>query len=124
VGYGDLFHFGRLWTLVLVGVGGGDVMYGGLICRNFVSRSDSYIVVVLWYMHSILMASGSMRGSLFNSRDMVGSLYIIVSGVTCMMTCVSSNLVLDSVSFVVHSSSGMVRIVIVSWFSCTARTRI
>jgi hypothetical protein len=34
-----------------------------------------------------------------------------------MLTCVSSNLVLYGVSFVVHSSSGMVRIVIVLEFS-------
>jgi hypothetical protein len=38
-----------------------------------------------------------------------------------MMTCVSSNIVLYGASFVVHSSSGMVRIVIVSWFSLAAR---
>jgi hypothetical protein len=31
-----------------------------------------------------------------------------------MMACVSSNIVLYGVSFVVHSSSGIVRIVIVS----------
>jgi hypothetical protein len=37
-----------------------------------------------------------------------------------MLTCVSSNLVLYGVSFVVHSLSGMVRIVIVFGFSCAA----
>jgi hypothetical protein len=40
-------------------------------------------------------------------------LYVMVNGGKWMLTCVSSNLVLYGVSFVVHSSSGMVRIVIV-----------
>jgi hypothetical protein len=52
---------------------------------------------------------------------MVGSVYIIVSGGKWMMTCVSLKVVLYGVSFVVHSSSGMVRMVIVSWFSFAAR---
>jgi hypothetical protein len=38
-----------------------------------------------------------------------------------MGTCVSSNIVFYGVSFVVHSSSGMVRMVIVFWFSFAAR---
>jgi hypothetical protein len=39
-GYGDLFHLRCLWTLVLIGVGGGDVMYGGFICRLVVICSS------------------------------------------------------------------------------------
>jgi hypothetical protein len=39
--------------------------------------------------------------------------YIMESGGKWMLTCVSSNLVLYGMSFIVHSSSGMVRIVIV-----------
>jgi hypothetical protein len=62
-----------------------------------------------------------MRGSLFSSGGMVGSVYIMVLGGKCMMTCVSSSIVLYGASFVVHSSSGMVRIVIVSWFSFAVR---
>jgi hypothetical protein len=62
-----------------------------------------------------------MRGSLFSSVGMVGSVYIMVSGGKCMMTCVSSNIVLYGASYVVHSLSGMVWIVIVSWFSFAAR---
>jgi hypothetical protein len=50
-------------------------------------------------MHIIRTASVSMHGSLFSSGGMIGSVYIMVSGGKCMMTCVSS---------------GMVRIVIVS----------
>jgi hypothetical protein len=65
-------------------------------------------------MHSIRTTSVSMCGSLFNSGGMVGSEYIMVSSGKWMMTCVSSNIVLYGVSFVVHSTSGMVRIVIVS----------
>jgi hypothetical protein len=65
-------------------------------------------------MHRILRASVSMRGSLFSSRSMVGSVYFMLSGVKCMTTCISLNMVLYGVSFVVHSLSGMVRIVIVS----------
>jgi hypothetical protein len=45
---------------------------------------------------------------------MVGFEYVMVLGGKCMMTCVSSSIVLYGVSFVVHSSFGMVRIVIVS----------
>jgi hypothetical protein len=122
-----MFYLGCLWTLVFIGMGGGVVMYGGFIrslvvtCSIFNSRFGIFIVVFLWCMHIIRIASGSMRGSLFSSGGMVGSLYIMVSGGKCMMTCVSSNIVLYGVSFVVHSSSGMVRIVIVSWFSFAAR---
>jgi hypothetical protein len=72
-------------------------------------------------MHNIRTASVLMRGSLFSLGGMVGSVYIILSGGKCMMTCVSSNIVLYGASFVVHSSFGMVRIVIVSWFSFVAR---
>ena len=38
-----------------------------------------------------------------------------------MMTCVSLNIVLCGASFVVHSSFGIIRMVIVSWFSFAAR---
>ena len=62
-----------------------------------------------------------MRGSLFSSGGMVGFVYLMVSGGKCMITSVSSNIVLCGVSFVVHSSSGMARLVIVSWFSFAAR---
>ena len=31
-GYGDLFHLGCLYTIVLIGVGGGVIMYRGLLC--------------------------------------------------------------------------------------------
>jgi hypothetical protein len=72
-------------------------------------------------MHSIRSASVSMRGSLFSSGGMVGSMYVMESGGKYIMTCVSLNVVLYGVLFVVHSSSGIVRIVIVSWFSFTAR---
>jgi hypothetical protein len=126
-GCDDLFHLGCLWTLVLVGVGGSVCMYGGficnlvVICNNFESRFGISIVVFLWCMHNIRTASVSARGSLFSSGDMVGSVYIMVSGGKCMMTCVSSNIVLYGVSFVVHSSSSMVRMVIVSWCSFAAR---
>jgi hypothetical protein len=59
------------------------------------------------------MGSISLQGSLLSSGGMVGSLYVMVPGRKWMLTYVSSNLVLYGVSFVVHSSLGMVRIVIV-----------
>jgi hypothetical protein len=40
VGYDDLFHLGCLWTLVLIGVGGGVVMYEGFICILFILCSN------------------------------------------------------------------------------------
>jgi hypothetical protein len=65
-----------------------------------------------------MMASVSMHGSLFSSGGMVGSVYVMVSSAKCILTCISSNLVLYGVSFVVHSSSRIVKMVMVSWFSC------
>jgi hypothetical protein len=50
---------------------------------------------------------------LLSLEGIVGSLYIMESGGKWMLTCVSANLVLYGMSFVVHSSSGMVRMVIV-----------
>jgi hypothetical protein len=52
-GCGEMFHLGCLWTLVLIGVGGGVVMYGGIICNllvicsSFDSRFGVFIVVFL-----------------------------------------------------------------------------
>jgi hypothetical protein len=68
-------------------VGDGVFMYGRFICKfvvicsSFVSRSSIFISVVLWCMHSILMASVSLRGSLLNSGGMVDSVYVMVSSV-------------------------------------------
>jgi hypothetical protein len=64
-------------------------------------------------MQSILMDNVSLRGSLLSSGGMVGSSYVMVSGGKWMLTCVLSNLVSYGVSFVVHSLSGMVSMVIV-----------
>jgi hypothetical protein len=73
-------------------------------------------------MHNICTASVSMRGSLLSLGGMVGSVYVMVSGGKCISsyTCVSSYIDLYGVLFVVHSPSGMVRIVNVSWFSFAA----
>jgi hypothetical protein len=112
---------------VFIGMDSGVIIYGEficslvVICSNFGSRFVIFIVVFLWCMHNIHTASGSMCGSLFSSGGMVGFVYIMVLGGKCMMTCVSSNIVLCGASFVVHYSSGMVRMVIVSWFSFVAR---
>jgi hypothetical protein len=112
---------------VFNGVDGGVIICGEFICSLVVvcsifgTRFGIFILVFLWCMHNICIASGSMRGSLFSSGGMVGSVYVMVSGGKCMMTCVSSNIVLCGASFVVHSSSGMVRMVIVAWFSLAAR---
>jgi hypothetical protein len=52
-GYGDLFHLGCLCTILLIGVGGGVIMYKGfirnlvVICKNFDSRFGMFIVVFL-----------------------------------------------------------------------------
>jgi hypothetical protein len=52
-GYDDLFHLGCLWALVLIGVGGGVVMYAGFICNllvvciNFALRFGISIMVFL-----------------------------------------------------------------------------
>ena len=122
-----MFHLGCLWTLVLFGVGGSVDMYEGLmcillaICHILDSRFGIFIVVFLWCMHKMRSASVSMRGSLFSLGGIVGSMYVIESGGKYIMTWVSSNMVLYGVSFIVHSSSGIVRMVIVSWFSCAAR---
>ena len=64
-------------------------------------------------MESILINSISLRGSLLSLGGMVGFMYVMVRGRKCMLTCISSNLVLYGVSFIVHSLLRMVRIVIV-----------
>jgi hypothetical protein len=52
-GCGEMFHLGCLWILVLIGVGGGVIMYRGVIynllviCSNFDSRFGVFIVVFL-----------------------------------------------------------------------------
>jgi hypothetical protein len=51
-------------------------------------------------MHSILKENGSICDSLFSSVGMVGSVYIMVSSMKCMMTCVSLN-----VGFLVYRCS-------------------
>ena len=65
-------------------------------------------------------ACDSRRGSLLSSGGMVGSVYVMESGGKYIITWVSSNIVLYGVSFVVHSSSGTVKMVIVSGFSFAA----
>src|SRR5450759_5073513 len=102
-------------------------MYEGIICillvisLILVSRFGMFIVEFLWCIHRMRSACGSSRGSLLSSGGMVGSVYIMESGGKYIMTWVSSNVVLYGISFVVHSSSGTVRMVIVSGFSCAAR---
>jgi hypothetical protein len=52
-GYDSLFHLGCLWTLVLIGVGGGVTMYGGFIlillvlCSSFDLRFGIFGVIFL-----------------------------------------------------------------------------
>ena len=102
-------------------------MYKGLICNRIVvcrilgSRLGMFIVVFLWCMHKMRSACGSRRDSLLSSGDMVGFVYVTESGGKYMIIWVSSNEVLYGVSFVVQSSSGTVRMVIVSGFSYAAR---
>ena len=43
--------------------------------------------VVLWWMHNIWMSRLSMRGSIRSSGDIVGSLYVMVSALKCVMMC-------------------------------------
>jgi hypothetical protein len=97
------------------------ILYHLTLCSSFDLRFGIFGVIFLWCIHNIHTASVSIRGSLFSSGGMVGFEYVMVLGGKCMMTCVSSSIVLYGVSFVVHSSFGMVRIVIVSWFSFAAR---
>jgi hypothetical protein len=65
-GYDSLFHLGCLWTLVLIGVGGGVAMYRGFIfillvlCSNSDLRFGMFSVVFLWCIHSICTASVSI----------------------------------------------------------------
>ena len=98
-GYSVLYHLGCLWTLILIGVGGSVVMYRRLICRlvvicsSFDSRFGMFIVAFLWCMHRIRGVSVLMRGPLFSSGGIVGSVYFMLSGMKCLMTCVSSNVV-------------------------------
>ena len=51
-----------------------------VVCSNFGSRIGIFILVFLWCMHSIRIASDSMRGSLFSSGGIVGFVYIMLLG--------------------------------------------
>ena len=61
-------------------------------------------------MHNMHSARVLIRGSLFSLGEIVGSMYVMESGRKYIMTWVSSNIVLYGVSFIVHSSLGIVRI--------------
>ena len=45
--------------------------------------------VVLWCIHSIRMSRLSIRGSIRSSGGIVGSSYVMVSALKCVMTCES-----------------------------------
>ena len=68
-----------------------------------------------------MMYAYNLQGECFNAGFLFSYVYFMLFGVKDMMTCVSSKEVLYGVSIVVHSSFGMVRMVIVFWFSFAAR---
>ena len=51
-----------------------------VVCSNFDLRFGMAIVVFLWCMHNIRIASVSIHGSLFSLEGMVGFVYVMVSG--------------------------------------------
>jgi hypothetical protein len=88
-----------LLITILIEVDCGSFAYGiGIwssiaICSIFVWKFGILIMWFLWCIHNILKAEGLMWGSFFNSGEIVGSIYIIVSGGKCIITCMSSNCV-------------------------------
>ena len=77
------------------GVGGAVVVNGVGICKEapMSCMCLTYLVgpmdVVWWWMHKMLRARLSVRGSILNSGGMVGSSYVTVSAMKWVITCES-----------------------------------
>ena len=78
---------------MFIGVGGAIVSNIVGICRvlPIMSMFRGYPLgpsaVVLWCIHSTRMSRLSVRGSIRSSSGIVGSSYIMVSALKCVMTC-------------------------------------
>ena len=83
---------------VFIGVDGAVVLNTLGICKvlPIVSMRLAYSLgprdVVLWCIHSTRMSRLSIRGSIRNSGGIVGSSYIMVSALKCVMTCLGKDL--------------------------------
>ena len=88
-------HFLLRFTEVFGGVGGTVVLNMVDISRawQMVSMRPAYPLdpmgEVLWCMHSTRMSRLSIRGLICNSGGIVGSSYVIVSALKCVITCES-----------------------------------
>ena len=80
---------------MFIGVGGAVVLKILGICKDLpiVYMRCTYPVgsmgVVLWCIHSILASRLSTRGSICSSGGIVGSSYVMVYALKCVMTCES-----------------------------------
>ena len=78
---------------MLIGVGGAVVLNIVGICKDlpiFYIRCTYFVGpvdVVLWCIYNILTSRLSVRGSICSSGGIVGSSYIMVSALKCVMTC-------------------------------------
>ena len=77
---------------MFIGVGGAVVLNIVGICKDLpiLCMRPMYLVgpmdVVLWCIHYILMSRLSVRGSIRSSDGIVGSSYVMVSALKCVMT--------------------------------------
>ena len=88
-------HFLLRFTEMFIGVGGTVVSNTVGIFRvlPMMSMRRAYSLgprgEVLWCMHSTRMSRLSIRGSICSSGGIVGSSYVMVSALKCMLTCES-----------------------------------
>ena len=92
-GYVSLDHFVPRFVGVFIGEDGAILVNNARICRVLSIMSIWWVYpldllgVVLWCMHSTRIAQLSVLGSIRSSRGIVGSSYVMVSTLKCVMTC-------------------------------------
>ena len=96
-GYASWDQFLLRFTGVFIGVGGAVVLNVMGICKvlHIIPMCHAYPLgpmgVVLWCIHNIRMSRFSIRGSIHNSGGIVGSSYIMVFVLKCVMMCEFGN---------------------------------
>ena len=91
----NLDHFVLLFTRVFIGVSGVILVNIAGICRMLVMTFSWWVYsvdpmdVILWCMHNIWIAWLYVLGSIRNYGGIVGSSYMRVLALKCVMTCES-----------------------------------
>ena len=118
---------------MFIGVDGAVVLNIVGICKDLpiMFMRHAYHVgprdVILWCIHNILMSRLYVRGSICSSGGIVGSSYVMVSTLKCVMTCESGKGFLWGLRFCYQFGSVVISIVIVSrlfWAASLAKWRV